>query len=123
MVKSLFRSLKKIWNAPHQIERVLRKMSIITDEIVFLQEQVTTIGTVVDSAIALINGFAAQIEVAKGDEAKLTELALAMKDKSAALAAAVAANTVVEPTPVVTPEPAPVVEPPPPVVTEDTPAG
>lgn len=58
-----------------------------------LQAQVDEIETVADSAIALINGLAAQILALKDDPARIEALAVELKAKSDLLAAAVVANT------------------------------
>lgn len=58
-----------------------------------LQVDVTAEDTVIDSAIVLINGIAAAIAAAGVDPAKLAALRSDIQGKSAALAAAVAANT------------------------------
>lgn len=58
-----------------------------------LTQEVSEIGTVVDSAIVLINGLATQIAELKNDPAALQALADALDAKAAALAAAIAAGT------------------------------
>ncbi len=58
-----------------------------------LSAQVTATDTVIDSAITLINGLAAQITATAGDKPAALALAAALKEKADALAAAVAANT------------------------------
>jgi len=78
-------------------------MSALDTALATLQSQVTSTETVDDSAIALINGIAAQIAaaVAKAVAAGATpaelqavsDLGTSLKAKSDALAAAVAANT------------------------------
>ncbi len=55
--------------------------------------EVSEIGDVVDSAVALINGLAGEIRDAAGDEDALNELANRLDSKASELAAAVAANT------------------------------
>jgi hypothetical protein len=77
------------------LEKVL-KMSEALDRVT---TEVSEIGTVVDSAVALINGLSAQIVALKDDPAKLLALAAELDAKAASLAAAVAANTPVDPTP------------------------
>ena len=63
-----------------------------------LEAEVTNISTVVDSAIAVINGIAAQVDAAvaandAGDNTQLASLSGDIRAKADALAAAVAANT------------------------------
>jgi len=58
-----------------------------------LTQEVTEMSTVVDSAIVLINGLAAQIVELKDDPAALQALADSLDAKANSLAAAVAANT------------------------------
>lgn len=61
--------------------------------------------TVIDGAVALINGFAGQLAAAGTDPAKLAALSADIKTKTSALAAAVLANTPAAPSsaPPVTP--------------------
>lgn len=96
-----------------EIPNILRGMSVMSAELDALTAQVATNGTVIDSAIVLINGIAAQIAAAvaaapPGTDpallASLTTLSSDLGTKDAALAAAVTANT---------PAAAPPVEPPP----------
>lgn len=63
-----------------------------------LQAEVTNLTSVVASAVALINGIAAQIEAAvaandAGDNTQLATLASDVRSQADSLAAAVAANT------------------------------
>lgn len=58
-----------------------------------LKAQVEQNNTVIGSALALINGFSAQLAAAGTDPAKLQELQDSLKAQDDALAAAVAANT------------------------------
>ena len=58
-----------------------------------LTAEVTQNSAVVDSAITLMNGLAAQIEVLKTDPAALQDLANTIRASSDRLAAAVVANT------------------------------
>lgn len=68
----------------------VRKMS---KELENLTKEVGEIGSVVDSAIVLINGLSTQIVALKDDPAALQALADSLDDKASELAAAVAANT------------------------------
>jgi hypothetical protein len=58
-----------------------------------LAAEVTEMTTVVDSAVALLNGLSAQIVALKDDPARLLALAADLDAKANELAAAVAANT------------------------------
>lgn len=58
-----------------------------------LKAAVAAESTVIDSAVALIQGLAAQIAALPADQAAIAQLAVDVKAKSDALAAAVAANT------------------------------
>ena len=58
-----------------------------------VQAAVTAEDTVIDSAITLIQGLAAQIAALPANQAAIDALATDVKAKSDALAAAVAANT------------------------------
>jgi hypothetical protein len=69
-----------------------------------LNAEVSNLTSVVDSAVALINGIAAKIEAAvaandAGDNSQLISLASSVRAQADGLAAAVAANTPAEPTP------------------------
>jgi len=58
-----------------------------------LKAAVAAEATVIDSAIALINGLAAQIAALPADSAAIAQLATDVKAKSDALATAVTVNT------------------------------
>lgn len=62
-------------------------------ELQALQAQVAATDTVLNSAVVLIQGLAAQILSLKDDPAALTALATDLQGKTQALADAVAANT------------------------------
>jgi hypothetical protein len=71
-------------------------MSVELDK---LTAEVTRIKTVVPSAVALIQGLAAQILDLKDDPAALEALAADLNSQATSLADAVAANTPAPPTP------------------------
>jgi len=71
----------------------LSKQEAIMAALDDLQAAVAAEDTVIDSAIALINGIPALIAAAGTDPAKLAALQADITAKSGALAAAVAANT------------------------------
>lgn len=58
-----------------------------------VQDAVTAEDTVIDSAVALIQGLAAQVAALAPNQAAIDALAADIKNKSDALAAAVVANT------------------------------
>ena len=62
-----------------------------------LIDEVTSLTTVVDSALALIDGMIAAVEAAKDDPAEIAEVLAAFQAQRARLAAAVPANTPSEP--------------------------
>lgn len=79
-----------------QLENMERNiMATLAD----VQAAVTAEDTVIDSAIALIQGLAAQVAALAPNQAAIDALAADIKGKSDALAAAVAANTTAAPTP------------------------
>lgn len=71
----------------------------MTAELVALQAQVAQTDTVIASAVTLIQGIAAQLEAIKDDPAAISALAADLQGTTAALAAAVTANTPSGPTP------------------------
>lgn len=80
--------------------RMLGKLSHIeelmanTDQVIAaLVAKVTEHGTVIESAVTLITGLSAALEAAKDDPAQLQAVIDQVNTQSAALAAAVAANT------------------------------
>jgi hypothetical protein len=74
----------------NQITQGVKSMGIELDA---LTAQVAQNETVEESALALINGLAAQIAAAATNPAALTALSASLKTNADALAAAVAANT------------------------------
>lgn len=86
-----------------QLHELGEKMSVTDDKITQLQSDVTAEDTVIDSAVALINGFAAQLAaaVAAAQAAgatpaqlqSLTDLSTTIEAKTTALSQAVVANT------------------------------
>lgn len=71
------------------IQEELNIMASLDD----LAADVQAENTVIDSAVALINGFAAQLAAAGTDPVKLDALRSDIQTRTQALAAAVAANT------------------------------
>lgn len=76
-----------------KLDLILEKEQAMSKELDTLTTEVTNMDTVVDSAVALINGLAAQIVALKDDPVKLQALADDLHMKSTALADAVTANT------------------------------
>lgn len=72
---------------------IYRRQEIMSGELDRLTEEVAQIGTVVDSAVATIQGMAQQIRDLKDDPAKLAALADSLDAKAAELAAAIVAGT------------------------------
>lgn len=70
-----------------------RKAKEIMATLADVQAEVTAEDTVIDSAVALIQGLAAAVAALKPDQAAIDALAADIKGKSDALAAAVTANT------------------------------
>jgi hypothetical protein len=82
-----------------QLGLVVSKQETMMAAIDDLQAAVAAEDTVIDSAIALIQGIPALIAAAGVDPAKLAALQSDITAKSSSLAAAVAANTPAAPTP------------------------
>ena len=74
------------------LQRLETKTGVIMADLTALTAQVAANTTVIGSALALINGFAAQLAAAGTDPAKLADLQNQLKTQDDALAAAVAAN-------------------------------
>lgn len=72
---------------------VIRKLNEIMATLADVQAAVTAEDTVIDSAVALIQGLAAQVAAVAPNQAAIDALAADIKGKSDALAAAVAQNT------------------------------
>ena len=79
----------------------------MTAELTALQAQVAQTDTVIASAVTLIQGIADQLAALKDDPAAISALASDLQNTTAALAAAVAANTPSAPAPTPTPDPTP----------------
>lgn len=74
--------------------REIKKKEITMSKELDALEVAVTENTALDtSIIALVEGLAAQIEEMKDDPAKMEALAASLREKSAALAAAIQANT------------------------------
>lgn len=79
------------------LHQIIKNQEQIMSTLKDLQDEVTAEDTVVDSAVTLIQGLAAQVAALTPDQASIDALAADIKSKSDALAAAVAANTPVAP--------------------------
>lgn len=92
----ILKYLKNFFLSPILIERIQINMSHLIDEIEDLEMEISAIGSVVDSAIVLIDSLASQIEAAVGDEVALQELVVELRNHSEKLANSVAMDTVAE---------------------------
>lgn len=88
--------LKIVLDNQLQIKSILKNQTIMNEELVKLETEVGELTTVVDSAIALIEGISQQIKDAGIDKAKLTELTNSLDSQANKLAAKVAENTEAE---------------------------
>jgi hypothetical protein len=86
----VLKKLKKVINILHQI---VEKENVMSEALDTLTLEVRELETVVDSAIALINGLAAQLRAIADDPAAILALAAELDAKEQELAAAVVANT------------------------------
>jgi hypothetical protein len=75
------------------LHKILQKVNHMSAELDTLVTEVEETRTVIDSAIALIQGIKAQLDAAGTDRAKLKELSDSLDSKEKELAEAVAANT------------------------------
>ncbi len=96
--------LEAIYRAVLTLNEESEHMSKELDD---LTAEVAAETTIDQSAVALINGLAAQITAAGTDPAKLAALTTQMKTQSGDLAAAITANSPKPPTPTPTPAPVP----------------
>lgn len=86
-------------NAPSSsLTEINQKLATIMSTIADLHAAVTAEDTVIDSAVTLIQGLADKIAALKPEQAAIDALAADVQAKSAALSAAVAANTPADPT-------------------------
>lgn len=76
-----------------RLKQILGKLNKMSAELENLTNEVAETSTVVDSAITLIEGLAAQIRDLSDDPTALIALAADLDAKTNALAAAVSANT------------------------------
>lgn len=104
VIREINRKLDAILAEQAAIRKDIATMSqTLQTQITTLQADVTAENTVIDSAVTLINGFAAQLATAvaaaqaagatPAELQSLTDLGTSITSKSSALAAAVAANT------------------------------
>lgn len=77
----------------NQLDLINQRLEYIMSALDDLTAQVAANRSVIDSALALINGIAARITAAGTDPAALAALTASLKSEDDALAAAVAANT------------------------------
>ncbi len=76
-----------------QNRRIIKNQKIIMATLADVVAEVGAESTVIDSAIALIQGLAAQVAALTPDQAAIDQLAADIQAKSDALATAVKANT------------------------------
>lgn len=95
-----------------KLSQILSQQEFIVSHLEDLEAAITENNAVDASAIALIEGIAAQLEANAASETKIREFAAELRSRNAALAAAVAANTPATPEPEPPVEPQPVPEPP-----------
>lgn len=81
-----------------KLDLIIRTQEKIMSAIDDLAADVAAEDNVIDSAVALINGFAAQLAAAGVDPTKLAALRADIQARTQALAAAVAAGTPAAPT-------------------------
>jgi hypothetical protein len=91
------RQIKRHNETMSMLRALLGKADSMNDQLTALQTEVANNTTVEQSAITLINGLAAQITAAGTDPVALGNLVTTLQANDAALAAAVAANTVAAP--------------------------
>lgn len=82
-----------------ELADIRKEVQSMTPQLQALSDQVAANSTVTKSALALINGLAAQILASVNDPAALTALAASLKNDDDSLAAAVSANTPAAPAP------------------------
>lgn len=75
------------------LKSILKKLDIMADKFDVLTTEVGDLGTVVDSAVTLLDNIADQIAEAKDDPAQIQVIVDNLRAKKANLAAAVAKNT------------------------------
>ena len=90
----VLKKLKKLGKKLNRIQTRLDEMeNNMSAELDRLTVEVQEMGTVVDSAIALLQGLATQLEAIKNDPAAISALADELDVKANALADAITANT------------------------------
>ena len=94
VTRKLFKRLRRIEDTLLQLLEKENGMSVQLDT---LTQEVLETSEVIDSAITLIQGLAAQLTAIKDDPAAIQALADELNAKSEALAAAVQANTPSQP--------------------------
>ena len=85
--------LKELRFVRSSLQTLATQGAMMAGELARLSTEVSEIGTVVDSAVSLINGLAQQIRDLATDPAALNALADSLDTKAGELAAAVVANT------------------------------
>ena len=103
MLQSVMRRLDAIEDilrfVHHEMHTLIERVDIMASALESLQAAVAAEDTVIDSAVTLIQGFAAALAAAGTDPAALAALKTDIDAKAQSLAAAVAANTPAAPAP------------------------
>lgn len=81
------------------LKRIDQRTAQMEEEITLIEQRVTELTTQSESIITLLNEIAQLIRDNAGNEERLNQIAADLEARSAALAAAVAANSDVDPTP------------------------
>ena len=93
--KGIHKKLDKILKGIDLLQKGIIHMSLELDDLEIAVKENTDLD---DSIVTLVNGLATQVAALKNDPVKLQALAVSLRAKSAAIAAAILANTEAEPT-------------------------
>lgn len=97
------RALRRIEGLLHQVDwklNILYRQGIrVMQTLEDLQTEVAAEGEVIQSAVTLLNGLAAQVAALQPNQAAIDALAASISSQTATLAAAVTANTPAAPAP------------------------
>lgn len=96
----LYKELKKLKKAVKNLTQYIQERdAFMTQELDALTLEVSETNTIMQSAVVLIQGLAAQLEAIADDPAAILQLAADLDAQSDALAAAIAAVPPLEPVP------------------------
>ena len=93
--KGIHKKLDKILKGIELLKKGITHMSLELDDLEIAVKENTDLD---DSIVTLVNGLATQVAALKNDPVKLQALAVSLRAKSAAIAAAILANTEAAPT-------------------------